>query len=1033
MIRTSILLLVTGMVWAQEYSASLSVAVSDPSDAVVPKAHIALTDNARKRTYEQDTSSNGLATLAPLPPGDYSLEVTKPGFQKLEVPNVTLAVRDQKNLSVQLVVASGVSSVTVSATPETVTTDASMGISVDQSYIENLPLNGRNIDALVLMAPGVTSAFPGDFNVNGLRSNTNYYTLDGVSLNGSVGGGGPPGFGGPGIGGFGGGAPPGGAAGGSGTSSVNIESLQEMRVQTSSFAPEFGRSPGAQISMTSRGGSDIFHGALYEYFRNEDLDANDWFANSRGYGRAETRQNRIGGTLGGPLIKNRTYFFVAYEHLGLMSPSTLITSVPDLRTRESAPPAMRPFLNAFPLPNGPEQTDGAAEYHALLSNPSRTDSASLRIDHTLTNNMTIFARYSLIPSSSTNQGGFSSANTLTHLSSNSQNATAGLTRTSDSGWVNDLRFNYSRFGSRNFSTMDNFGGATPLTASEVFPSGVSPANSQFSLNVLGIGGYSFGGETKNLQSQINLVDSLTKAVAKHTFKVGLDYRRTMPTYFRDLYTLSATFNGVGGSSGSLQTGEATSVQIASNLPAVYPVYMNFSAYAQDTWRATDRTTITYGLRWDVNPAPGVRKGPTPLALSDDVIAGVTQNTGLYATRWLNVAPRFGLAYLMDNTPGKELMVRMGGGIFYDVGYGASASAFNGAPYSNVRTISLANFPLSYAEEVAPPMPPTRPYGQITAAENNLEAPLVDQWNVTVERNFGQNQMLSVAYVGNSGTRLLQTQTQPSFGDAYNILILASNGATSSYNAMQVQFRRRLSQNLQTQLSYTWGHSIDSSSTDAGGGFASIINSGQRGNSDFDIRQNLNWSGSYRLPNPRARWFTPLLRNWYTDWIAMWHTSLPFSIQGITAETSASSVVPNQTAGLFAMVRPNYTGLPVWISDPNAPGGKKLNPDAFAAPSSSYGQGDLGRNSLRGFDFSQVDITLRRQIAIREKWRLNISAEMYNLFNHPNFANPLTFGSANLSSPTFGVATQTVGGSVNGGSLYQSGGPRSVELAVRLQF
>lgn len=992
-----------------------------------------LTDNARKRTYEQDTDASGLVSIAPLSPGDYSLEVTKTGFDKLEVAHITLAVRDQKSLAVQLMLASGVSSVTVSATPEAVATDASMGISVDQSYIENLPINGRTIDTLVLMAPGVTSTFPGDFNVNGLRSNTNYYTLDGVSLNSAVGGAGGPGPGGPPGGFFGGGAPLLGALGGSGTSSVNIETLQETRVQTSSFAPEFGRSPGAQISMTSRSGSNIFHGALYEYFRNEDLDANDWFANSRGYGRAETRQNRTGGTLGGPVIKNRTYFFMAYEHLTLMAPSTLITSVPDLRTRESAPPAMRPFLDAFPLPDGPEQTDGAAEYHALLSNPSKNDSASLRVDHTLTKSMTLFARYSLIPSTSTSRGGFSSANTITHQGSNSQTATAGLTRTTDSGWVNDVRVNYSRSSFRTYSTMDNYGGATPLTVSEVYPSGVSPDTSQFSLNVLGIGGYSFGGQTKNLQSQINVVDSLTKAVGQQTFKFGLDYRRTMPTYFKDLYTLSATFNGVGGSSGSLQTGEATNVQLASNLPAVYPVYMNFSTYVQDTWRATDRTTLTYGLRWDINPAPGVREGPAPIALDSAVSSGITQSAPLYSTRWFNVAPRIGLAYLMDNTPGKELMVRMGFGLFYDIGYGASASAFNGAPYSNVRTISLAQFPLSSGEAAAPVLPATEPYGQITAAVNNLEAPLVKQWNVTVERNFGQNQVLSVAYVGNDGTRLLQTQTEPSFSTGYNILILATNGATSSYNALQVQFRRRLTRSLQTQLSYTWGHSIDSSSTDAGGGFASIINRGQRGNSDFDIRQNLNWSGSYRLPSPHAGWFAPLLHNWYSDWILQSHTSLPFSIQGITAETSASSFAPNQTAGLFAMVRPDYTGQPVWISDPNAPGGKKLNPNAFAAPTTSYGQGDLGRNTLRGFDFNQVDITLRRQIALSEKWRVNISAEAFNLFNHPNFANPLTLGSANLSSPTFGVATQTVGGSVNGGSLYQSGGPRSIELVVRLQF
>lgn len=1028
-----VLLFVASAAFAQEYTASLSVTVTDPSDAVVPKAHVALTDNALQRVSEAETNARGFASFASLQPGQYSLEITKTGFANLRIPTITLAVRDQQRLSAQLKLSAGTTSVTVTAQPESVSTDASMGISVDQNYFENLPVNGRSVDALVLMAPGVTSgAGPGgDFNANGMRSNTNYYTLDGVSLNGSVGGGGGPGPGGPG-GGFGG--PPPGAGSGSATSSVSLESMQELRVQTSSFAPEFGRSPGAQISMTSRGGTGVFHGSLYYYFRNQDLDANDWFANSFGYGRAALKQNRVGGTLGGPAIKNRTFFFVVYEHLSLVSPSTMISSVPDLRSRESAPASIRAFFNAFPLPDGPEQTDGAAEYHALLANPSASDSASLRIDHTISSSMTLFVRYSLMPTTSLTRGGFiSTANTLTHQNSNSQTATVGLTRTSASEWVNDLRFNYSRSNFLSFSTMDDYGGATALADSSVFPGGVTSSTGQFNLMLLGIGGYSFGGRNKNQQVQLNIVDSLAKAVSSHTLKLGVDFRLITPTYFRNPYSLNATFNGIGGGAGALTSGEATNVQITSSLPAVYPIYANFSTYAQDTWRATDRTTLTYGLRWDINPPPHVRQGPTPLALSDDYIAGVTQNTPLYSTVWHNVAPRFGLAYLLDNTPGKQLILRMGVGLFYDVGYGVTASAFNGAPYSNVRTISLADFPLSVADMSAPPMPPTRPYGQITAAENNLQSPLVTQYNATLERSFGENQTLSLGYAGSMGTRLLQTQTQPSFGDAYSILILASNGATSNYNSLQAQFRRRLTRSLQTQFSYTWAHSIDSASNDIGGGFASFLGSGQRGNSDFDIRHSLNWSGSYRLPSPDSHLLKPLLGNWYVDWIGQFHTSLPFDVQSITTETSASSASANQRAGLFAQVRPDYTGAPIWISDPNAPGGEKLNPAAFAAPSNQYAQGDLGRNSLRGFNFSQADLSLRRQITLSEKWKLNISAQAYNVFNHPNFANPSSMQTSNLSSPEFGLATRTVGGAVGGGSLYQSGGPRSIELAARFQF
>ena len=1035
-------LLVPFAMRGQEYAASLSITVSDPSNALVPGAHVVLRNSQQQIVREADTASNGAVIFAPLEPQDYSVDVGKTGFDNARVNRVTLRVRDRLSMVVQLKLKSVESAVTVTDSAEGVTTDASTGISVDQDFIRNLPVNGRNADTLVLMAPGVTSTAGvrgpgGGFNANGLRSNTNYFTLDGVSLNMPAGGGGPVGGGGP----FGGGGPPGGGGpfgGDGGTSLISLDAMQEMRVQTSSFAPEFGRSPGAQVSMTSRGGSNDVHGSLFYYFRNERLQANDWFANSRGYGRGKLRQNRPGGTVGGPVLKNKTFFFVSYERLRLVTPSVIITSVPDLQTRQSAAAAVRRYLNAFPLPNGAEQDDGAAEFHAVVANPSSSDSVSLRVDHTINSKMTLFARYSLTPTSSLSRGfGFSSPNVLTQQDSRSNAGTVGLTIAGSSGSINDTRINYSQSSSRNFSIMDNFGQATPLAASSVFPAGVTSDTGQFSLSVLGVGGYSFGGRSRNDQTQINVVHSFTKTVGSHTVKLGADYRRIMPTNFRMPYTLNVTFNGLSGANGALASGVATNAQVAANVPTVYPVYTNVSMYAQDTWRATDRTTLTYGLRWDINPAPGVRQGDRPFALAESTIAGVTQNDPLYATRWHDVAPRFGLAYQMDTTEGREMVLRMGIGLFYDVGYGTTGGAFGGAPYSNIRTISLAVFPLAAADTTAPALPPTRPYGQLSAADRNLQSPLVTQMNATIDRNFGRGQTLSIGYVGTRGRRLLRTESQPSFGDAYSILMLATNGASSDYNGLQVQFRRRLTPNLQTQVSYTWAHSIDSASSDVsfGGGFASLFGSGQRGNSDFDIRHNLSWSGSYRLWNPSSRLVRVALANWYADWMMTARTSLPFDVQGITAQTSATGTTSvNQRAGLFGQVRPNYTGAPVWISDSNAPGGQRLNPAAFSAPD-SYAQGNLGRNSLRGFGFSQIDLSLRRQIVLTEKWRLNLSAQGYNVLNHPAFDNPSAFGAANLSSPTFGVATRTLGGGFGGGSgsLYRSGGPRSLELAVRLQF
>jgi len=1034
LIRTWFFLFASFAIHAQD-PATLSVTVVDPSNAVVPGAQLTLIDQRRGSVRQAQTRETGDAVFDHLDPGVYTLEAEKAGFDKIRLDKVLVAVRDRQSLHLEFrVSAAAQTTVTVTGEAEGISSDPAAGISVDSKYMENLPVNGRNANSLILMTPGITSAAGGrggfGFNANGLRENTNYYTLDGVSLNASVGGGGP--MGGP----MGGGPPMGGGAPmGSGPEMISIDAMQEMRVQTSTFAPEFGRSPGAQISMVSRGGGNAVHGSLYYYFRNDQLNANDWFANNSGLPRGELRQNRMGGVLGGPLKKDRTFFFVSYEGLRLRTPVTVIADVPDLASRRSARSNLRPYLNAFPLPNGPELTDGAAQFRSVISNPSTTDSGSFRLDHLLTARWTLFVRYGYSTSSGRSRGSeIITPNVLSTRDSVSHTITTGVTRLLGGGAINDLRVNFSRSGGNSSSTMDDFGGAVPLTEDRMFPKSVTAAQGQFSLNVSGLAGYSCASQLRNEQQQINLTDNLTKTFGRHHFKTGLDLRYITPTYHRKPYGENITFRSLGGASDSLLSGVATNVTITANLTEVYPVYVNFSLYGQDAYRATERTTLTYGLRWDVNPAPGVRHGPRPLAVASDQIAGVTQNDPLYQTRWFDVAPRFGLAYQMDTTPGREMIFRSGAGLFYDMGYGMSAGAFNGAPYSSVRTLTTATFPLSASNLSPPTLPPVRPYGQIIAAERSLRSPRVIQFSAAVERMFGAGQSLTIGYSGTRGDRLLRIEMQPSFSNAYDLLNVSTNGATSSYNGLQVQFRRRLSATLQTQLSYTYSHSIDSASNDMGfgGGFATLFGGGERGSSDFDIRHNLNLSGSWILPAPKRGLFAPLLHGWYADWVITARTGLPFDVQGISSEASNSSD-SSARGGLFAQVRPDYNGKPLWIRDSHVPGGQRLNADAFSAPS-GYGQGNLGRNAIRGFPAQQVDLALRRQLAWGERLRLNLSAQAYNILNHPNFANPSPQEGANLSSPNFGAVTRMVNQSMGGGgAIYSSGGSRSLELALRLQF
>jgi len=1031
-------------------AAALKVTVFDPSGAVVPEAEITLTDTLHGNVMKVKSQADGSAVFEPLTPSDYNLEAIKTGFNQFRLTNLTVSLRDRRAIRVDLQVTNAkATEVKVIERTEAPSSDAGLGVTLENSYLEHLPANGRNVESLLLMTPGITTAAGGKggggVNANGLRSNMNYFTLDGVSMNNPVAGGGPGGGGGR-FGGPGGGDGPFSAGAGGATEMISIDAMQEMRVQTSAYAPEFGRSPGAQVTMTSRGGTNAYHGTVFYYLRNDKFDANDWFANAGGYGKGKERQNRPGVTFGGPLVKNKTFFFLSIEDLKLTAPYSVIAVVPDLASRRTVAAALRPYLNAFPLPNGANLASGGAQYRTVISNPNRSDAVSLRLDHALTSRMNLFLRYNFNPSSSTRRGSDAATpNLLTHQSTHAETLTGGLSRTFAGGMINDIRINYSDSNNHGNTVMDTFGGAVPLADATVFPKGVTSANASFSFNILGFAGYNYGGHSANEQKQVNVVDTLTKISGKHSFKIGVDVRRIMQTTHHNPYSIGVSFDGVTSSSSySIQTGTALNGIISSSLDTVYPTFLNASAYVQDTWRVTERTTLTYGLRYDVNPAPTARSGPKPFALSDSTIAGVTQNDPMYPTQWKNFAPRIGIAYLSDDRPGHEMTFRAGVGLFYDSGYGISSGAFNGAPYTDVHTVSPVKFPFTAALLAPPALPPTRPYGEITAGDTTLSSPMIYQYSATWEKFYGAGQMVSLSYIGTMGRDLLRTQSTGYFSTAYDVLRVASNGATSDYKGFQLQYRKRFSGNLNTQFSYTLGRATDSASNDAGfGGFATLFGAGDKGASDYDIRHNVNFSGSYRLPGPKKGIAGNTIGGWFIDWVASGRSALPFDLSAVsttTSATSSSSVTPTSATagdtskGLFAQVRPSTNGLPIWISDKTAPGGKRLNPLAFYIPT-GYQQGNMSRNSLRGFPMYQVDLAFRKTIHFTDRFNLSLAAQGYNILNHANFSNPSPFEGGNLSSPSFGLATRMVNQGFGGGlnQLYRSGGPRSMELSIRLQF
>jgi hypothetical protein len=426
------------------------------------------------------------------------------------------------------------------------------------------------------------------------------------------------------------------------------------------------------------------------------------------------------------------------------------------------------------------------------------------------------------------------------------------------------------------------------------------------------------------------------------------------------------------------------------------------------------------------------------------IALAPRGTPLFRTTYNNFAPRFGIAYQLSQRTGKETVVRGGAGIFYDLGNVQGAVGFTSSPFATDPNSGF-RFGVPYPNLGAAAAPPSfgaLPFS-VVAADPSLKLPRTYQWNVAVEQSLGINQTVSVSYVGALGRRLISTLQLSNPNPTLSDVRILKNEANSDYHALQLQFQRRLSRGLQALASYTWSHSIDLVSFDTPNGVGLI-----RGSSDFDIRHVFSAAVTYNIPSPAVGKFAKaILRNWSVDSIIRAQSAAPVDVIARSSFSLAGNVV---------RVRPNLIqGIPLYLNAPNAPGGRRFNnvrPTAaqiaaagclpasaakgpFCTPPTTQ-QGTFGRNVLRGFPLNQVDLSLRRQFNLKERFNLLLRADLFNTFNHPNFGDP----NPTLSSATFGEATTMFGRSLGAGGLgggfnplYQAGGPRSMQFSLKLQF
>lgn len=1027
---------------AQSISAWVTGQVTDSSHARIVDARIVAINAGTKASYAAVTNPSGEYYLSSLPPGNYRIEVEKSGFKKLTRPDVVLHVQDAVEIDFELTVGPVTDSITVEAGAPLVNAEsATVSTVVDRTFADNLPLNGRSFQTLILLTPGVVETQTandnqGQFSVNGQRADANYFTIDGVSANFGV-----TGF--PPLMQSAGGALPALTASGGTNSLVSVDAMEEFRIQTSSFAPEFGRVPGGQVSIVTRSGTNALHGALFEYFRNDVLDANDWFSDLDRLPKPAERQSDFGGVLGGPIVRAKAFFFTSYEGLRLRQPVTEETIVPDTASRQTQTPAgttIRPYLNAYPVANGNELGSGFAQFNAGFSNPSLLNASSIRLDRVVSSRLSFFGRYDDSPSSSTQRGPSGAAlSTTESLSSAVQTLTLGVSQSITPDIANELRANYSNDRVSSRYALDHFGGAVPLRDSLLFPSGFSSSNSFFELLILGAGNSVQGKYGIDEQRQMNLVDSVSMTRGAHQLKFGVDYRWLSPFSSPLAYGQVAEFSGMSTTSGGALSGTALVAESLALQPdALFA--QNFSVYSQDIYRITPRLTMTYGLRWDVNPPlKGKTAANDPFTVTglnnlndSSAIALAPRGTPLYQTTHGNVAPRVGIAYQLRHETNWGTVIRGGFGTFYDLGYGSLGGVSSYFPYEAVKVFAPSEFPLTPQDAAPPAFTVNPPVPTILVADPDLKLPRTYQWNVAVEQAFGDNQSLSATYIGAIGHDLLRATDLFDVNPNFGLIALTGNTGTSDYQALQVKFDRRLSHGLQTLASYTFSHSIDNASTDVSD--LDVNTPGpprnpnvDRGNSSFDVRQSLTVGFSYAIPTPGSVHFVrAAFGGWSVDSFVLARSAPPVDLIGATLLFSAATLY----------FRPNVnSGVPLELHGSQYPGGKIFNGAAFSAPSTGQ-QGDFGRNVLRGFEAAQADVAFQRQFHLGEGVRLRFRGEFFNLFNHPNFGPP----DNNIADALFGHSTETLAsslgsGGANGGlnPLYQIGGARSIQLALKLGF
>jgi len=1019
-----------GLCLAQVDTGEITGTLTDSSGGVLSGVQVSIVNTATGAKTNAVTSARGQFVSPPLRPGTYSVTAEAPGFRK-SVTTVTLGLNErvEANMALQLGLAS--EEVTIKSDAPLLQSESStVGGVVDEQAIQDLPMNVRNINELVGLAPGVV---PGDTqsatvaltsvrgetanSVNGLTFRSNRYLVDGIDNSDNHNGRGivlyPP-----------------------------VDAILEFGVQTSSMNAEFGRGGGGAINVYYKTGSNQIHGDVFEYLRNSALDARNFFATTPS--TPPFRMNQFGGTVGGPIRRNKAFYFFSYEgqrrrqaqpyNVSVPLPAYKtgdfssyknkiydpLTTVPSGNSYTRTPfagniiPASRidkvgqALINLYPNPNEPGTS---ANYATNPSQSLDSNAFDIKVDPSLGPRDQTFFRYSHhgadqvvpgslpLPAVGGNNNYASSRYPL-------QQFVASYTHTISPNMVNEFRAGFTRLRieSLPLNSGKNISDALGIPGVNQGSDPTHSGLSQFTLS-----GFQSLGDAANapailVSENYQENDNLTWTKGNHTFKFGGEVTRRHYNWFQ--YTATHGLMGFGPtyttqpsaptntglSLADLLLGAPTSGSIDNADGTRGYRRTELGVYAQDTWRITQSLTLNYGVRYDLflgYPWSEVAGRLTNFRtdLGNAFVVGsqqVPQASGTH-TNYKDFGPRLGISYKLA----KKTLLRMGGGMFYSADQisaqnlgGANPPFVGSFAFTNSQSDFLGARPLSAGF--------TRPGNLVfsTAGANlygidpNFKTPYAFQWNAGIQRSVSQSTVVTVSYVGTTGKHLMVTpdinqptpgpgaiaarRPYPNFG---SVSIFQAEGS-SIYHSLQVTALKRLSHNLNFQTSYTYSHAIDN------GDFQSVPQdrtnlAAERGNGVADLRHRLVVSWTYSLPFLTHNRY---LGGWQISGLANFYTGTPFTPTSSINTLNATGTQRANRIGSGALANPTVQ--------------EYFNIADFTTPA-TYKFGNSGRDILFGPGTKQVDASALKNFYFRDdrRWRLQFRAELFNITNTPQLNNP----------------------------------------------